>query len=151
MNNLKIPRTKREKINGAYRIKASDLPAVRKYLLDKQGWRCPLCNRDLHYVKPQQRCVDHDHSKTGPSAGTIRGVLCSNCNGNEGRIRRRVLCSQGSLTSIEWLENLLCYWKSHIVNKHALIHHTYKTPNEERLIRNKKARDRRAKAKGKKK
>ena len=148
MFDLKIPRTKREKINGAYRIKPADLPVVRKYLLDVQGWKCPLCNRDMHYIKPQQRCVDHDHSKTGPSAGTIRGVLCSNCNGNEGRIRRRVLCSQGGMASIEWLQNLLDYWTQNRTNKHGIIHHTHKTQNEERLLRNKKARARRVKAKG---
>lgn len=149
MLKVKIPRTKREKINGNYRIKTADLPAIRTALLNEQGWKCPLCGRDMHYVKPQQRCVDHDHSKSGPNAGAIRGVLCSNCNGNEGRIRRRVLCSQGSLSTIEWLERLLDYWKGHTRNQTGFIHHTFKTPTEIRLLKNKKARQRRAKKKGK--
>lgn len=144
---VKLPKTKRDKVNGKIRIKAVDLKLVRKTLLKQQEWICPLCERDLHYVKPQQRCVDHDHTKTGPSAGAIRGVLCSNCNGNEGRIRRRVLCAMGHLSEIEWLENLLDYWKTHSVNQTGLIHHTHKTPNEERLLKNKKAREYRARKK----
>lgn len=135
---------KRDKINGYTRIKATDLKNLRAKLLREQEWKCPLCGRDLHYIRPQQRCVDHDHSKTGPAAGAIRGVLCANCNGNEGRIRRRVICSMGVRSEIEWLENLLAYWKKHQTNQTGLIHHTYKTPDEERLLRNKKARQRRA-------
>lgn len=122
------------------RIKASELPKIRKKLLDAQGWLCPLCERDLSMVKPRQRCVDHDHALTGPAAGAVRGVLCSNCNGNEGRIKRRILCAQGHLTSIEWLENLLAYWKKHATNQTGMIHHTFKTAEERRLLKNKKAR-----------
>jgi hypothetical protein len=137
-------------MNGR-KILRTELPKIRTSLLDAQGWLCPLCQRDMRMVAPRQRCVDHDHSLTGPSAGAIRGVLCSNCNGNEGRIKRRVLCSQGNLTSIEWLENLLDYWKTHRINKTGLIHHTYKTTEERRLKRNADARRRRAakKRKGK--
>ena len=129
------------------RIKPAELPAIRKVLLDNQGWKCPLCERDMKYIKPQQRCVDHDHAKTGPSAGALRGVLCSNCNGNEGRVRRRVLCAQGHLTTIEWLENLLAYYKLHTTNQTGLVHHTHKTQEEVRLKRNADARKRRAAAK----
>jgi len=148
MLDVKIPVTKRDKISGHIRLKPTDLKIVRAALLKEQGGICPLCERELKYVKPQQRCVDHDHAKTGASAGAIRGVLCSNCNGNEGRIRRRVLCSKGHLSEIEWLRNLLVYWEHHTVNRTGLVHHTYKTPDEERLLRNKKARAyRRRKAK----
>lgn len=135
----------RDTIRKMTRIKQGDRTKVRKILLDAQGWICPLCERDMKFIQPRQRCVDHDHNKTGPSAGAIRGVLCSNCNGNEGRIRRRVLCSQGHLDTIKWLENLLNYWKLHSTPQTNLIHDTFKTPNEERLLRNKKARIRRAK------
>ena len=132
------------------KISARELPAIRTQLLDQQGWRCMLCERDMRMVRPKQRCVDHDHAKTGPSAGAIRGVLCSNCNGNEGRINTRVVCSKGTLSKVEWLENLLNYWKTHRTNQTGLVHHTYKTPDELRLLRNRRARQRRAaKKKGK--
>jgi hypothetical protein len=152
MLTVKLPRTRRDKINGQIRIKQVDLKVVRAALVKEQGGLCPLCERELSYIKPQQRCVDHDHSKEGPSAGAIRGVLCSNCNGNEGRIRSRVLCAKGHLSEIEWLQNLLDYWKAHQTNQTGLIHHTHKTPNEERLLKNKKAREyrRRKKREGKK-
>lgn len=140
ITDARIPLTKRDKINGLHRIKPLDLKAVRAALIKEQAGLCPLCQRELSYIKPQQRCVDHDHAKSGPSAGAIRGVLCSNCNGNEGRIRNRVLCAKGHLSEIEWLENLLAYWKLHTVNQTGLLHHTYKTPEEARLLRNKKAR-----------
>lgn len=150
MLQVKIPRTKRDKINGNLRIKAIDLPLVRAALLKRQDNTCPLCERNLSYIKAQQRCVDHDHSKQGDSAGAIRGVLCSNCNGNEGRIRARVLCAKGHLSEIEWLQNLVDYWVEHEENQTGLLHHTYKTPHEERLLKNKKARAYRAKLKRRK-
>ena len=138
--NARIPVTKRDRVRGYTRIKAVDLPVVRNALLKQQDNTCPLCERNMSYIKAQQRCVDHDHSKQGASAGAIRGVLCSNCNGNEGRIRNRVLVSKGHLSEIEWLKNLLDYWVEHKENQTGLIHHTHKTPNEERLLKNKKAR-----------
>lgn len=144
---IRIPVTKRDRVKGYTRIKAVDLPLVRNALLRKQENICPLCERDLSYIKAQQRCVDHDHSKQGESAGAIRGVLCSNCNGNEGRIRNRVLVSKGHLSEIEWLKNLLDYWVEHQENRTGLIHHTHKTPNEERLLKNKKAKAYRARLK----
>jgi len=147
-NKYGIPPTKRETLGVSLRAKPKDLAAIRKVLLDEQGWLCPLCQRDLHYVLPKHRCVDHSHDKTGLAAGAIRGVMCSNCNGNEGRIRRRVVCSKGSLTEIEWLENLLNYLKKHAVNQTGLIHPRHKTPDELRLATNAKARARRRTVKG---
>lgn len=114
---------------------------MRSALLKQQNYVCPLCGKDLKNLRPQQRCVDHDHALSGPSAGAIRGVLCSNCNGNEGRILKRVQCAKDNLTVIEWLENLLTYWKHHSVNRTGLIHHKWKTPEERRLIKNQKARE----------
>jgi hypothetical protein len=132
-------------VEDTYRkIKASDLKWVRDMLLEKQGWVCPLCGRDMRNVQPRQRCVDHDHALDGPAAGAIRGCLCSNCNGNEGRIKNRVDCSKGNLNPIEWLENLLNYWKKHRTNQTGLIHHTWKSPEERRILKNQKARDYRA-------
>ena len=147
MLEVRIPKSKRDKINGYTRIKPADLKAIRTALIRKQEGLCPLCERELSYIKPQQRCVDHNHAKTGAAAGAIRGVLCSNCNGNEGRIRRRVLCAKGHLSELEWLKNLVAYWEEHQENQTGYIHHTYKTAEEERLLKNKKARQRRRKLK----
>ena len=42
-------------------------------LLDQQKGRCPLCGEPA-------TCVDHDHK-----TGTVRGLLCSNCNWDLGK------------------------------------------------------------------
>jgi len=47
-------------------------------ILEKQGIRCPICNRDIS----KNLSVDHDHI-----TGKIRGLICNNCNlsiGNAG-------------------------------------------------------------------
>jgi hypothetical protein len=150
LNDLRdlLPKTKRDTLKGFLRIKAGDRKKIRNALYKQQDKICPLCQRDMSYLRPAQRCLDHDHAATGPSAGAIRGVLCKNCNGNEGRIRRRVLSSMGSLTEIEFLKNLVEYWELHSTNQTGLIHDTYKTPAEARAYRNKKARERYHKKKG---
>jgi hypothetical protein len=98
-------------------------------------------------VQAKQRVVDHDHALSGPSAGAVRGVLCSNCNGNEGRIKKRAQCAKGHLTELQWLQNLVKYLEKHKINQTGLIHHTWKTPEERRLIKNQKARAYRARVK----
>lgn len=129
------------------RITESQLKDVRQKLIKEQKGLCPLCGRNLLNLRPKQRAVDHDHAFTGPAAGAIRAVLCLNCNGNEGRILRRVNSSKHNLNRIEWLENLLNYWKKHTTNQTGLIHHTWKSPEERRLLKNKKAKAYRLKKK----
>lgn len=50
-------------------------------------------------------------------------------------------------TPAEWIQNLLAYWKTHSDNPSGVYHPTHRTEDEKRLIRNAKARQRRAKAK----
>jgi hypothetical protein len=40
-------------------------------LVEKQGLKCPICNRDI----TKNPSVDHDHV-----TGKIRGLICNNCN-----------------------------------------------------------------------
>lgn len=110
----------------AVRLKTTELKEVRQELFVKQKGICPLCETDLGALPSKQMCVDHDHAKTGPSAGAIRGVLCSNCNGREGAIRNRVMRAKRKITPIKWLENLLAYWKKHSTNQTGLIHPSHK-------------------------
>jgi len=46
-------------------------------LLAKQNYCCAICNRNQSVFKTRL-AVDHCHS--GPNAGSIRGLLCNNCN-----------------------------------------------------------------------
>jgi len=115
-----------------------------------QGHRCALCDgsfTDAKLVKGKlvpklQPTLDHDHD-----TGVIRGVLCSNCNGNEGRIKRRAVSAKRDLTYLEWLKRMVEYLEKHLEPQTAYLHPTHKTDDEKRLAKNKKARQRRAAAK----
>ena len=44
-------------------------------LLENQGGKCALCERDTHDVLGRRLAVDHNHK-----TGVVRGLLCMNCN-----------------------------------------------------------------------
>lgn len=48
-------------------------------MLDEQNWTCPICLGELTVKNAH---VDHDHV-----TGTVRGILCFNCNGGLGQFR----------------------------------------------------------------
>lgn len=60
------------------RITAREIPILRAKLQKKQKNRCLICRRDLRRLIA---VLDHCHK-----TGYIRGVLCNNCNGIEGKI-----------------------------------------------------------------
>lgn len=115
-----------------------------------QGNKCPLCNANFGDGKLKGKKVvpkyipvlDHNHDN-----GRLRGVLCNNCNGMEGKIKNRVRRASRGLTDVEWLSNLLNYWKLHEVPRSPYVYPTHKTADEQRLLRNKRARIKRAQAK----
>lgn len=84
-------------------------------------------------------CMDHDHT-----TGSLRGVLCLQCNKIEGKIKNRANTAKKSLTKEDWLENLLKYWRKHESPKSHYIYPTHKTEDEKRLLKNKRARQARA-------
>jgi hypothetical protein len=119
------------------RIKISQIPAYRdKYIIDQKG-KCWLCEIDLNKVTP---CLDHDHE-----TGFLRGVLCQNCNGIEGKIHNLTRRAKRDKTKMEFLDKVMSYWSLFNAHPRTEIHPTHKTPDEKRLRRNKKARERRKK------
>lgn len=123
------------------RLKATEIAPVREALAKHQGGVCPLCNEKFSARK--RPALDHDHK-----TGFIRGVLCLNCNGMEGKVISRATRAKSKLTELEWLRNLVDYLEKHKVPQHGgILHNTHKTEHEKRLARNKKARERRAAAK----
>lgn len=60
------------------RIPHSKIAKVRDKLAKKQDWVCPICGRNL---KRLIVTLDHCHK-----TGYIRGALCNNCNGLEGKL-----------------------------------------------------------------
>ncbi len=119
------------------RIKNSEIPALREKIIAEQQGKCWLCDIDLKIVVP---CLDHDHE-----TGFIRGVLCGNCNGIEGKIHNLARRAKRDKTKYHFISRMLEYWNLHSSTPRKEIHPTHKTPDEKRLRRNKKARERRKK------
>ncbi len=128
------------------KIKAKDLSKVRLAILATQDFKCPLCRQPLHESSTKKKpTVDHDHR-----TGYIRGVLCVNCNGMEGKIWNLARRSAGKDNDPRlWLQRLIEYlekhrsprWGDH--TRLGLIYPTFKTKNEKRLIVLAKAKRRR--------
>lgn len=67
----------------------------------------------------------------------------------EGKVFNLARRGGGSGNETTWLRNLLDYYRTHETPQHGgIFHHTHRTPEEQRLERNKKARLRRARLKG---
>lgn len=126
------------------RVKYNEIPQVRETIKTSQGNKCALCGGSFTDAKlvgkklvPKLRpTLDHDHK-----TGFIRGVLCNNCNGMEGKIHNLANRAKRDMEVIDWLGQLLDYWNRPPSN---LIHPKHKTEDEKRLARNKKARQRAA-------
>lgn len=126
-------------------MKRSQVPLVTAELLKRQEYRCPLCQGSLRTTSVKNPALDHDHS-----TGYVRDVLCVNCNGIEGKTFNLVRRARGQLGTIQWLENLIAYYRRHETPQHGgIFHHTHETPEEKRLKRNAKAAARRKAIKGK--
>ena len=119
------------------RLKAKDISGFRDKVILQQDGKCWLCEIDLKTVTP---CLDHDHE-----TGRIRGVLCQNCNGIEGKIKNLARRGKRERTSYEFVNKVLSYWNHFSALQRPEFHPTHKTADEKRLRRNKKARDRRKK------
>ena len=120
-----------------HRLKQSEISACRKLTAHLQNNRCAICEIDLNSVVA---CLDHDHR-----SGRIRGVLCNNCNGIEGKIYNLSNRGKRTGTTESYLRKILCYWALHAEQPRNLFHPMHKFPDEKKAIRNAKARERRKK------
>ena len=126
------------------RLKTAQIPAARAVLLKKQKDRCALCRTKID-GKTKKACLDHCHK-----TGYVRGVLCNNCNGIEGKVFNLATRAKRDGTAIWWLERLLNYLKAHEEAPTGVFHPMHKTDDEKRVAKNAKARMKRARAKAKK-
>lgn len=118
------------------RIKAAEIPLVKAALLPKQNFMCCLCPEPLTV---SSSCLDHNHR-----TGLIRGVLCRNCNGIEGKIYNLANRAKRTLTPKDFLGQVILYWIKHETDQTGLYHPLHRTPNEQRIAINKRARTKRA-------
>jgi hypothetical protein len=116
------------------KIKIADIPEWRGKIIIEQQGKCWICEIDL---TDAVACLDHDHE-----TGKIRGVLCNNCNGIEGKITNLAKRGRRDKTKREFIEKILTYWGK---TQKDLIHPLHKTKDEKRLLRNKRARLRKRK------
>lgn len=123
------------------RLKAAEIPVVKAKLLTEQHYTCGLCPETLTVATS---CLDHNHR-----TGLIRGVLCRNCNGIEGKIHNLANRAKRTLTTKDFLGRVILYWIKHETDHTGLYHPTHKSEDEKRERRNLKARTRRAASKAK--
>jgi hypothetical protein len=124
------------------RLLTKQIPQATELILGKQGKKCPIC---LHPIGrgTKQPVLDHDHT-----TGYIRGVLCRNCNGIEGKIHNLTRRVGKHTDKYTVLAKLLEYWEAHRHPQHGMVlHPTHRTDEEKRLELKKKAAARRIKAK----
>ncbi|QWY83422.1 recombination endonuclease VII protein [Rhizobium phage RHph_X3_9] len=122
------------------RIKTTEVAIIKKQIYDLQGGICSLCRTRMFNLS--DACLDHDHD-----SGLIRGVLCRNCNGIEGKIKNLVTRARRGMDYKDYLGQIILYWIRHETDQTGLYHPTHKTDDEKRLLRNKRARVARAKKK----
>ena len=117
------------------RLKQSEIKAYREQRLARFGGVCELCGLPLD---PKDAVLDHSHQH-----GWIRGVLHRGCNSLLGKVENNY--KRYNIPSLErCLVNMYLYIASG--NKpfpEDVYHPSYRTPEEKRLLRNKRARRKR--------
>lgn len=121
------------------RIKAKDIARIKAALLKKQGGLCLLCRIDLTQREPKDVVLDHCHK-----SGYIRGVICRNCNGIEGKVYNLANRAKRGMTPSDWLKRLIAYWLYYSEPRTEWLHPTHKTEREKQDERNEAAKKRRA-------
>lgn len=120
------------------RLNQKEFQTVKAKTLAHQMFRCALCQINLMEVPSKDVCLDHDHK-----TGAVRGVLCRNCNGAEGKVYNLANRCKRDSTPLWWITRLAAYLKFHAESPVTHVHPTFRTPDEKRLKRNALARKRR--------
>lgn len=112
------------------RIKRSEIPKYRDKYIKKQNGICPICERKLDNLQPT---LDHDHK-----TGRIRGVLCNNCNGLEGKLNGILARLDVGKLGFDRIIANLAAWRDP-KNLKKRIHPNAETPTEKKLRVKKRA------------
>uniref|UniRef100_A0AAU7J8Y1 Endonuclease VII n=1 Tax=Xanthomonas phage MK21 TaxID=3148942 RepID=A0AAU7J8Y1_9CAUD len=120
------------------RLTAMQVKLLRIKLAAEQGNRCCLCQGQLGLKAPLDPCLDHNHQ-----TGAIRGVLHRGCNALLGRVENNA-GRYGVRDVPAFCSGIPNYLRSHLTNITGYLHPTYRTPDEKRILRNKRAAKSRA-------
>lgn len=141
------------------KLKKTDIKPLREHLQIIQDDKCAICKCDFSAgywhrqkgkaVHKHTSCLDHSHT-----TGAIRGVLCSGCNALEGKVincisRWHTEVSADDATEVaRILYALAHYTVHHSVDRNlGKIHPTFRSEEEKRSLRNKRARTKRKQTK----
>jgi len=127
----------------ATRLEVSQVAGVLQQLVIRQSNKCGICGNS--FTVWDIAVLDHDHK-----TGFIRGALHNSCNGTEGRVK--VLAQRGhkGVSSADYVIGLGKYLEKHKTPQYNFIHPKHTPEEKKKEIRNKKARETRAKLKAKK-
>lgn len=118
------------------RLTHAKVAETREEFLLRQRNRCALCGTP---VGCNHAVLDHDHH-----TGAIRGVLHRGCNSLLGKLENNA--ARYGVKDIGVFSNGVAqYLREHMTNVTGLLHPTFKTEEEKRILRNKRARMSRAK------
>lgn len=115
------------------KIRRTDVIPIRNAILAEQGGLCCLCGERIADLNGGA-VLDHDHK-----TGVVRGVLCRNCNGMEGKVFNRARQAKRNGTERDWIASLLEYWDKHSTPQTSYIHHLHKTADEKKALKVKRA------------
>jgi hypothetical protein len=122
------------------KLTATQVPVIVKQLVAKQGNKCAICGH--HFTVRDGAVLDHDHD-----TGFIRGAIHRSCNQAEGKVKVVGQRGHKGVSSYDYIIGLGKYLEHHKVPKYNFIYPTHKTDDELRVIKNRKAREARAKRK----
>lgn len=122
------------------RLKTTEVASVLKQLVERQGSKCAICGQ--YFTQRDYAVLDHNHD-----TGYIRGAIHNSCNGTEGKIKVRAHFGHAGVSAYDYLIGLGKYLEAHKTPKYNFIHPSHKSDDEKRLLRNKRARAARVKAK----
>ena len=120
-----------EELETLTNLKTKDIKTIKQMLLEKQGYRCAICGKELTL---ENSVLDHQHKqrksdKNGVNGdGLVRGVICQEDNLSEGKIWNATCRFQGARTPqdrINWLKQLIQYYEA---GTYPFIHPTEKVP-----------------------
>jgi hypothetical protein len=123
------------------KLTLAQVPLVKQAILEKrQNFQCAICPTPLTV---RTGCLDHDHF-----TGIVRGVLCRNCNGIEGKIKNLVTRGRRTLSHKDYLGKLILYWITHETDRTGYVYPTHLTPVEKKVKAKVRAKKKRVAAKG---